>query len=227
MNKAAWTLVAFAGGIVWAICEAQTADYWYRPPARRGGVAVYGGYPRFSSTAAEGAAYGMAEMTRARGEAAESTSRAINNLQDAQSKYLDNSKKWTETYLWRKHTIEAEQARNRDKRLASRDKYLAAKKPASLPRLSPGQLDPATGKLSWPPALLDDQYAMHRTTLEELFKLRVHTSTTPDLARKIETAANDMKSQLQKNIRSLRPNDYIAARKFLDGLAYEGSLAAG
>ena len=238
-NKVAWALVVFSGVFVWVICEAQTTRQartsrgapttgrWYRPPAGYGRPAVYGGYPTYSSTPMEGAGYGVSEVIRARGEAAESASRAINNVEDARSKYMDNVTKWTRTYWERKRTGEAELAKDRDKRLAARDTYLSSRKPASLPRLGPSQLDPATGRLDWPDALMDDQYMKSRTKLEELFLLRAHTSTTTDLTREIHAAADDMRFQLKRNIRKLRPNEYIAARKFLDGLAYEGGLAAG
>jgi hypothetical protein len=169
----------------------------------------------------------MSEVIRSRGEAAESASRAINNYEDARSKYIDNKYKWTQTYWERKRLGQAEQAKDRAKALETRDRRMALRKPKTPPRLSPSQLDPATGKLSWPEVLTDDQYVTGRTKLDELFLLWAHTSTTTGLARDIRETTDEMKSQLKNNIRQLRPDEYIAARKFLDALAYEGTLSAG
>ena len=224
MNRIVLILVVLGSVYVSSVCAAQVARRWYRPPVGYHGPAVYGAYPRFSSTAMEGAAYGVSEVIRARGEAAESASRSINNYEDARSKYIDNAYKWTETYWARRRLGEAERAKDQAKARAARERYVASRKPSTPPRLGPDQLDPATGKLFWPEALMDDQYLNYRTKLEELFVLRVHTSTTPGLARKIRETADDMKSQLKQNIRKLRPNEYIAARKFLDGVAYEASV---
>jgi len=57
--------------------------------------------------------------------------------------------------------------------------------------------------------------------------MRVHTSTNPDLAAKVDKAAKEMKDSLRAKIREIPSQDYIEARRFLDSLAVEGRSAIG
>lgn len=225
MNKLMPILVVAATLTISETCEAQiragagvAASRWYRPAGGYYGPAGYG----YSSTPVEGARRGQADVIRARGEAAESVSRASINIQEAKSKYIDNAAKWTETYWQRKRLGQAEIASDFARKRERTNRYLANKKSGAPPRLSPSQLDPTTGKLYWPEALLADEFTRNRKKLEELFLLRTHTSSTTDLAREVHTTARSMQSRLKSNIRKMQPHEYIAARKFLESLAYEG-----
>jgi hypothetical protein len=42
-----------------------------------------------------------------------------------------------------------------------------------------------------------------------------------DVSRQVQTVAVRMRQQLQSKIRQMRPAEYMAARKFLESLAYE------
>lgn len=205
-----------------------TRGRWYRAPgAIPVPVPVPGyGYPGYSSTPAEGAQRGFAEVVRARGEAAESTSRAALNLAEAQSKYIENSLQWTQTYWERKRLGEAQLAADYAKKRETRDKWLAQRQSGAPDRLSPGQLDPASGQITWPLVLQTDVFALERAKLEELFQVRAQTSITPELVEQITAAAGKMQDQLNAQIRSLAPNDYIAGRRFLESLAYEARFPA-
>ena len=200
--------------------RAVTAPFRY-------GAYPYGAYGNSSSTLAEGASRGMADMLRARGQAEESRAKAMIDYEDARSKYIDNKAKWTKTKLeWQRMGKAACQEHYAKKREA-REKYLAAKNTSTTTRLNPSQLDPTNGKVSWPDALKDAKYASQRNELDELFVLRAHTGTTPDLSSRVHQAARKIQSQLKSDIRKIPANEYIAARKFLDGLAREAQTPTG
>lgn len=201
---------------------------WYVAPGagyRSGYGYGYGG--GYASTAAQGYAQGMASMIQASGEATEAISRASINNEEARSAYIDNQKKWTETYYEKKRISEANRdavaARDRE----ARDKYLKDRPSGMPPRLNASQLDPATGHISWPSALRDESFADQRKKIEELILLRNFTSSTSDVAGQLHSASRDMQADLKARINDLSPNEYIAARKFLDSLAYEGQYPAG
>lgn len=200
---------------------------WYVAPGagyRRYG---YGGYGYGGGTAAGNYAQGMASVISATGEATEAVSRASINNEEARSAYIDNQKKWTETYFEKKRINEqfrdAEYAKDRQ----ARDKYLAERTSGIPPRLTPSQLDPATGHIVWPNALRAEAFAPQRKQIEELVLLRNITSTTTDVAAQLHTAARAMQADLKGRIGTMSPNEYIPARKFLDSLAYEGNYPSG
>ncbi len=225
MNSLRWLpLVAIVMFAFPSDSEAQfRRGRWYRPP-----VAGYGyGYGGYSSTPIEGARRGMADVIRAQGEAAVNVTQGMINYEDARSKYIDNKMKWTETYWARKRLGESEIRADYDKKYDAIRRHLATKESGAPPRMTPSQVDPATGKIYWPTALEASVYDTNREKLEELFLLRAHTSRTPDLAAEISNTASEMQDQLKSNIRGMDANEYISARKFLESLAHEGRYAPG
>lgn len=88
-------------------------------------------------------------------------------------------------------------------------------------RLSPSELD-ANGRIDWPEALQTDEYAPLRNEMDKLFALR---AAEGDLAGseqdRLLNTADAMLAELQSHVRDVRPSDYVSARKFIEGLAYE------
>ncbi len=226
--------VAVFGFDAGSICEAQRANTsanrnnnyrrWYQPPRNT----RYMPYPytNYTSNPVEGARYGMADVIRARGEAAETTTGAMINYEQAKSAYIDNTHKWTETYWKRKRLGESEIQKDLDKQRATTDYWRAHRESGAPPRLTPSQLDPTTGKIYWPNTLLDPVFARGRQEIEELFVLRAHTTSEPTLSRQVRTLSIEMQNELRKHIRDMTPNEYTATKRFLDSLAYESQLPA-
>lgn len=175
-----------------------------------GGTTLYGSY-----------AHGMADVIRARGQAAENISRAQINYQEARSKYIDNQKKWFETYQERKRIGRANKQADDERRQASALRYQEYLRKQKHPRLTPSELDPTTGKLSWPLALQAPEFADGRRELDQLFKLRAQTGTTPELTKKIYDKAQDMRLQLLDKVSKLPAREYMESRRFLERMAHE------
>jgi len=176
----------------------------------------------FSSTIVEGAQRGHADVLRAQGERALLGTKALINFEIARSMYIDNKKKWTETYLERKRMGEAARTEHYAKKRASIDKYRASRTSNTPARLTVSQIDPSTGRISWPSALQKAQFSASRKELDELFVLRAHTNSVVGLTDKIYAESRSMQASLKSKIKNIPATDYISARKFLDGLGNEG-----
>jgi hypothetical protein len=89
--------------------------------------------------------------------------------------------------------------------------------------LSPEQFDRQRGKIFWPEALRDEALAAARRQLEQLSVPGQPTSPdgVQDRSREIGELTEEIKEQLKTQIHDIPPAEYIAARKFLDGLAGE------
>ncbi len=167
---------------------------------------------------------GMSNVIRAQGQAAVGYSQAAVNVEEARSRYIDNQKKWSETYLEmkRSHDAAVEEKQERDKELLQT--HLANRKPQTPARLSFAQLDPGTGRITWPVVLRSDEYATARQKIEDLFALRARVNGSVPTSHEISVGVADLRALLRARISAMSPNEYIAARKFLDSLAYEGTL---
>lgn len=199
---------------------ARAYPYYYGP------VYPYVPYPYvyypvgpYSSTPAEAAMRGFSEVVRARAEAARAWSQALINYEEARSRYLENRQKWFETYLARKRIAEAYRAEREAKRRPIR-RTAAARQRRAVPRLSASEVDFATGRLRWPKTLEGGEYAEHRRQLEEAFVLLAHTGSPAGLSEDAYSAVRAMRAELLTHIREMPTSEYIAARRFLEALAY-------
>jgi hypothetical protein len=189
-----------------------------------GSRAAYGGYGGYgyASTPGQGYMQGMSQIISAEGGATLNRSEAAINMQTARSSYIDNNEKWLNQIHQQRRYEQQNQAEKVAQAREKNEKYLANQKSGQPARLTPSQLDPATGNITWPEALRGPSYAGDRKKIEELIQLRTFTSTTDDIGSQINTAARQMQADLKDGIRDLPANQYIDARKFLDSLAFEG-----
>ncbi len=106
-------------------------------------------------------------------------------------------------------------------RAAAKKNYNLAR-PALL-RLSPDGIDRHTGRISWPGALQGAAFDAARRGLEQLVAAGQSASRDSVMSgsREIHELVGEIKKQLKAQIREMPPKEYIAAHKFLDGLANE------
>ncbi len=205
----------------------------------RWGGGYYGGYGGYYD--------GGAAAIRAQGKAQVDRSKAMINYQEAQSKQLDNQKKMAETYVARQKAqrasiaeqqeiIKAKDAarqaanerqaeKNRKRRESGLSPYFNASASQHRERLNSSRLKPATGEISWPESLMGNEFQASREKLQELYSLKNSTGVTSSLSRQISDEANSMKSILRGQIRNMLPNDYLAARGFIEGLINMGKTS--
>jgi len=191
-------------GLVLIACSPASAQYWG------------GGY--HSSTAEEGVQRGYADVVRARGMANLMNSEAAINLQDADKKYLENRLTATQTYFeMRRYNQEARRAERSPP--LSNEQYVRLARAQAPGRLSVSQLDPFTGKITWPTALQREKYDKLRSEIDTLFQARASGTVLAD--DEIGAATSQFLEALKADIASFRQTEYIAARNFLTSLAFE------
>lgn len=218
---------AAALGIAAGALAPEAQARWFNPV----GVGVYGGLGRYGyggygyggygwggGTPAGNYMQGMSQVIRSQGQYNEQTSRAMINYEDARTKYIDNQKKWTETYFAMRELNDSKQAEKRERNRHSPETLTLAARSSAPGPLSSEVLDPLTGKLHWPDVLQAPEYAGPRTRIEQLFEVRA--STGVNNGHETFLATQQMIEILKSNIQTLPANSYIAARKFLDSLAY-------
>ena len=90
----------------------------------------------------------------------------------------------------------------------------------------PYELDATTGQINWPVVLQAEIFARQRAQLEQLFATR---ATGPRQAAAFDTfigiwqGADRLLDALQSYISYLPPQEYVAAKRFLQSLAWEAS----
>jgi hypothetical protein len=218
--KALW--VVLAGGLLLCTGLAVAQEYY-------GGWGA--GYPTYhhASTAAEGAARGMADVTRSAGMYNLATSEAAINVTEAQSNYIKNRDEWTNTYFQMREANRQYRAKERGPRPSMEDlvRYAQAGKPA---RLSPSELDTVSGDVSWPSILQKEEFAKQRAQLEALFAKRAADgSVGPEQLAEIRRITGALIDQLKEQLQSREVSqmDYIGAKRFLESLSFEGQTPVG
>ena len=228
------TVLALAG-----VANAQT---YVTPSTTASGYGVASAFPSYggygygyhSSTYEEGVLRGLGDLTRARGEARYFHSLANINNQEAFSRYLQNREQKTETYFRMQQVNRAAREAKRPQRL-SPAQYVALAKKQAPDNLSEAQYDRTLGRLSWPAVFLGDEFAVERNELDRAFMVRSPADAGAGSAfhANVKYLTSVMQAKLREKIDYMSPMEYIAARKFVDGLAYEaqqplvvGALAA-
>ena len=179
---------------------------------------AFGGY-HHASTYEEGVLRGYADLTRAGGEANYWHSLAAINRQVAYQKHLENRQLKTETYF-RNRAINSEARQST--RLSTEQLAVLAKKQAP-DRLNGQQYDRTLGRLSWPAVLSGDDFAAERDILDAAFAARTpgDAGVASTFGSGVRQLTTNMQARLQSQMGSLNQMEYLAAKKFLAGLALE------
>jgi hypothetical protein len=184
-----------------------------------------GGY---ASTAAQGAAYGMSEMMRARGTENLLNSEAAKNWEDAKTLDIENKMRWTETYFEMRKVNRESRAAEAGPRVTQEQAIRFAKMKAPA-RLGSTQLDPVTGHISYPLVLTSDIYTPYRDPLDRLFADRAASggSISYEKFEEIQGTVSKFIDALKQNVHKYAAGDYGVARTFLDSLANEARMPSG
>jgi hypothetical protein len=200
------------------------------PAFAQPGVAIgYNGwgcdYPYVATTAPESYARGVAEIIKDQGVYNKLTAEAARQFAESQTITLDNARKWVQFYFDMKQINQEQRALLRGPK-PSYSFLIRSAQEAAPRRLSPYELDPASGQINWPLLLRADFFAEYRATLERLFAFR---ATNPQGAMSyntffgIEQGTDSLMDALQSRIAKLPPQEYVAAKRFLQSLAWEAS----
>jgi hypothetical protein len=213
--KTTWIIASVMTLIVGFASAASAQTYVPQGPI---GFGYYGGY-RHASTYEEGVLRGYADFTRAHGESDYWHSLAGINRQVEYQKYLENRQLKTETYF-RNRAINSEA--RQPVRLSTEQLAVLAKKQAP-DRLNGQQYDRTLGRLSWPAVLTGDEFQADRAILDAAFAARTpgDTGVSSSFSNGVRELTNEMQARLKAQMGSMSQMEYLAAKKFLTGLALE------
>jgi hypothetical protein len=173
-----------------------------------------------AATAAESCARGLAAATYAQGQYNLLSAEARRTDADAYSREITNYEQRVRTYFgMRQHNREAVAA-ERGPRATQADlvRLAAQAKPS---RLSPSELS-KEGKITWPLLLQADEFAAFRAELQKAFAQRaVQGGIGLEDHVKVSETAKVMLDVLKMYVGGVDPTDYVAARRFIESLAYE------
>jgi len=203
--------------------QGQSGSSQYQPavPAPTT-VNAYGGYPGFygGTTAAGSAMNGMANAISAKGNYNLSTSAAAVNMTQAQKNEIQNRQLYENTYFQMKETNQAYQRAHAKPHPTEEQLARLAREGEPQP-VSPSQVDPVSGQVKWPAALLEDSFAPERGQIEQLLAKKASQgalSITDEMAAR--QAIESMFADLKLQIKQLPPMDYVQARDFLQSMIY-------
>jgi len=192
--------------------------------ARRHGRGRRGG-GGFGGTAASSAMMGYAALLRAQGMANLQNSQAAINWEKAKTLEIQNRERWVETYFKMRQINHAMRLAERGPAITSVDAIKLAHD-AMPPPLGSEELDPATGRITYPHALRDPIYSGLREDVDAFFRTRCarHGSIDFNDLQQIETILDLIHYQLSTNLDHYTAGDYGHAATFLERLGQEAKM---
>jgi hypothetical protein len=181
-------------------------------------------YQHHASTAYEGWLRGRADLRRAAGEYNYNSALANMYNQEAYRRYLENRTKKVETYFQMRALNQ--EARNAERRRRpTREAISRNARRAAPARLASYQFQPLLGTVVWPAVLRDREFQETRESVDQLIAARTigNSGKGSENHRKVRNLTLRMKGQLKDQIDTMKPMEYVQAKKFLTSLEYEVS----
>ena len=153
--------------------------------------------------------------------------KTLETLQQVRGLSLDNDLKVAKTFYEKRKLYEGYRGLNTRKRPTQEDAIRYSK--VSVPqRPADFQVQQARGRIYWPEVLLDEEFSDCRIRLDSLFAQRrgAASISASNVSHLVQTVAAQMREQLRSKMRQMTPADYLAARKFVESLAYEARFPA-
>ncbi len=207
--------------------QQQPAEQPYEPavpPPSMGGYGGggYGGYygGGVGSTVAGSAATGMANVISSKGSYNLSTSAAAVNMTQAEKNEIQNHQLYTNTYFDMRATNKA--AREAEEGPPPTAEMLARIAHEAVPKqLSPSEVNPVNGHISWPEALQLEMFATDRQKLEVVIGSYSQMGSLNYADQlKARSLINDMFAKLKSQVRNMPASDYVVCKEFLRSLMY-------
>jgi hypothetical protein len=170
----------------------------------------------YSSTYDEGVQRGYADVVRSYGMTSLLNAQAVNQIEQARKQYIENQIKATHSYFELKRYMT--EARNSSRpRPLSLEQYVRLARVEAPPQLTATQLDQLTGAINWPAPLRRPEYEAFRQRIDRLFEDRAMGYA---MYGEIPAACEELAARLQADIQQYPAADYIAAKRFLESLAW-------
>lgn len=180
-----------------------------------------------ASTLAEGVLTGLGRLERSIGNRRYNEALARVFEEEARRRFLDNRVKYVETYFEVKRINESYRAA-KQRPAPSLEDMMRYNQLRGPDRLSAEELDPALGRIAWPPMLERPQFDTYRDMLEVLFAQRTPSDSGvgTDNYRAIRELTEAWMDELAERMRQgeMSPEEYVGAKRFVRSLRYESSF---
>ena len=167
----------------------------------------------------------QAEIIKAQAQAAEAYARVRESLEKTRSLAMDNELKVAKTFydkrkLWEEYKSQYPRERANAEQI---NRYSQT----GVPKRLEGYQINSRGIAYWPAVFERSEFAEDRDSLDRLFKRRQPHDAGPesDFSREVHETASEMRKDLREIIGQITPSQYVAARKFIDGLAREADTS--
>lgn len=187
-------------------------------------------YPGYASATSgtQAAGVGISEVIRARGQYAQDIGQA--RILDAQATAAESDAKLrhVQDYFAMRKVNQDYMKQQEAERYHPTSQALHRFATDQLPpRPTNRQLDPSTGKITWPELLNAPEYSEDRQKLDALFSDRALSGGGLGTQNHvmIEKQAKDMLDKLKSHIRDMDTGDYLACRNFIESLSFESRFA--
>jgi hypothetical protein len=195
------------------------------PPISNSNYSGYGSYGSNPGTAAGSYLYGLGDVVRAQGEYNLNSSAAAVNLTEARRRELDNWKNYVDAYYYTRRVYQNELAEKTAKDRKYNEEWVRNHASMKPQRLQATELDPLTGKIQWPVVLRTGGYEDQCAQLQKLFQERAkYGALSYESYQKVTKLTNAILADLRTNIRNYSSNDWLAAKDYLEKLAYEAGM---
>jgi hypothetical protein len=223
--------------LAWAIiCSVATetlaqnfGNYnWNGPGSLFGNHSNYGGYGGYGRRGG----YGMGGLSMSLNLTPLFNGVAAQNYQAAYQQYIQNQALREQTYFDMKRMNASYQAEQAMMYPPATPDELRDFSQARLPApLSANEFDPGKGVIQWPGVLNRKEFDDSRSRLEGLFAAAAADPHGSGLGtqncRDIQHVVDEMDEKLHSEIAEFKPNEYIAASKFLKSFALHASTPGG
>jgi hypothetical protein len=172
--------------------------------------------PTYSSTLEEGLQHGYADVVRAYGMTTLLDAQAVNQMQLARRQYIENQMRAAQVYVDANRYMQEFRRSQRPAPL-SLEQYVRLARDAAPEPLTATQLDQLTGMITWPAPLRKPEYETFRRHIDRLFQER---ATGYAVYGEIPAACEQFAEKLRADIMQFPAGDYVAAKKFLESLAW-------
>ena len=164
---------------------------------------------------------GYAQLLRAQAQANLTNSQAAMNWEKAKTIEIQNRKLWTETYFAMRQTNHEARLLEEGPRVTMEQANAFAK--AAAPRkLEFSELDPDSGRITWPEVLTDTVYGDLRKDVEDFFAKRARGASLDFNERQhVRTVLNLLHGELLRHVNDYQAGEYGIAATFIASLEAE------
>ncbi|NMC19766.1 MAG: hypothetical protein GYA33_05035 [Thermogutta sp.] len=173
----------------------------------------------------------QAAMVKAIADARVQQAQVAKTMTEVQAMRMDNALKHTKTFYERRQARDTYFALRQtpspgDSKHPVQPAAMTVQRP--MYRLTVAEFDPVTKVIHWPDRLRSDRYAGVRNEIEAIFAAQQagDCGAGSVFFAKVKTATDRMADLLRAEVRQMSPAEYVAAKRFLEGLRNEALAPA-